>query len=271
MLTEQKQQERFGVNDWTMYLSREKEYIEILDDNMFNIKVTYIFIAMIFLALVCLIIKLIKDGKKKVKLNFNKRINIIFVPAIVYWFTVTLTSPYIDIRYLLPIFVFVLIIILYILKKELYVIIKNKKRTFVILTLICIIFINPLWGNKYLAYQYKGNKEIIQNIEKYTYIPCIYVYDENTVLQDKFTRDLNYVRRFKNVYIMDRNDFKFSNIKNILEEIDISNGIIIMDSKDNTNIMARKLVIMMDEFKRYEIIEAIDTDRIFPEIIYYIH
>lgn len=256
---------------WILYAEREKEYLEVLDNNMFNIKISYIMIAIVVLAIVLLVINLIKNGKKKVRFKINRRINIILIPTIFYWLVISLTSPYIDVRYILPICVFILISIMFILKKELQMIIKNKKIVLILMLIICICYINPLWGNKELQYQYKGSKEKIENIEKYKDIPCIYIYRPADVLKNTFNYDINYVRQFENVYIMEDTKFTTQEVEKALEGIDISEGIIIMGRDNKITLMIQEVVQELEDFNNYKKIEDITTERKIPTGVYWLY
>ena len=253
------------------YANREKEYLEVLDNNMFNLKVSYIFIGIIAMSIIILLINLVKNRNKKVQLKINRKINIIIVPTIFYWLVISLTSPYIDVRYILPLFVFILISIIYILKKELQILIKNKKAVLILLLIISICYLNPLWGNKEVKYQYTSSKEKFENIEKYKNIPCIYMYTPATVLNNGFTSDFNYVRQFENVYIMDATEFSIEKLEKALDGIDTSKGIIIIDQDRTAYKETKKIVEDIEQFENFEKVEKITIEKNFPKEIYRIN
>ena len=252
----------------SLFWSRQKEYFSILNDNMFNVKISYLFIFIIALGIIALVIKLIKNRKQKVR--FNNRINMIIIPTFLYWFIVTKTSQFIALRYILPIFVFVMIIAVYILKKELDTIIKNKKYTLIIMFIISLIFI-AVPTKRELRYQYPESKQKIENIEKYKDIPCIYMYTAKSVLENRFTLNLNYVRKFENVYIMNAMLFTTQELEKVLKEVDTSNGIIIFDNTVKINKKIDKIIKDFDEFSSYKKIESMTIDRAYADDIYLVY
>lgn len=251
--------------------SRENNYFKILDNSMFNFNIKYLVSLMFLVGIILLIVKGIREPKKRINLKINKRLNIILIPTIVYWCLVTFTSPYIDLRYILPIFVFILIITLYLLKKEIGVITKNKKIVMAIFLIITIIYSSSFLLNAELRYQYKSSKEKIENISKYKDIPCIYMYAPTDVLTNTFTLNFNYVRQFEKVYIMNKINFSTLDVKKALKGVDISKGIIIMDNEVGVEYKAKKIVDEMEEFKNYKKIEEITIERTVNDEIYLIY
>ena len=251
-------------------LSRENDYLKILDDSMFNFNIKYLVSLMLLVGIILLIVKGIKEPKRRIKLKVNKRLNIILIPTIVYWCLVTFTSPYIDLRYILPIFVFILIIIFYLLKKEIGLIIKNKKIIMAIFLIITMIYTSSFLLNTELRYQYKSSKEKIENISKYKDIPCIYMYAPTDVLTNTFTLNFNYVRQFEKVYIMNKINFSVLDVEKALKNVDISKGIIIMDNEVGAEYKAKKIVDEMEEFNNYKKIEEITIERTVNDEIFLI-
>ena len=251
-------------------LSRENDYLKILDDSMFNFNIKYLVSLMLLVGIILLIVKGIKEPKRRIKLKVNKRLNIILIPTIVYWCLVTFTSPYIDLRYILPIFVFILIIILYLLKKEIELIIKNKKVVLEIVLIITMIYTLSFLLNTEFRYQYKSSKEKIENISKYKDIPCIYMYAPTDVLTNTFTLNFNYVRQFEKVYIMNKINFSVLDVEKALKNVDISKGIIIMDNEVGAEYKAKKIVDEMEEFNNYKKIEEITIERTVNDEIFLI-
>lgn len=250
------------------FSSRQKEYFEILDNNMFNLKVSYLFVFVILVGIIVLTVKLIKNRKSKV--CFNKKINMLLVPTLIYWYIVTKTSQFIALRYILPIFVIVMIILVYLLKRELAFLIKNKKHALIATTAIMIIFL-VMPTTKALEYQYPESKEKIENLEKYKDIPCIYMYTHKNVLENRFTLNLNYVRKLDNVYIMNSMLFTTQELKKALQNVDISKGILVFDNTTKIEKRVNKIITELDEFSSYRKIETFTADRVYPDDVYLVY
>lgn len=150
-------------------------------------------------------------------------------------------------------------------------IIKNKKIVMEVILVICLIYSISSLGTKDLRYLYSSSKEKIENISKYKDIPCIYMYAPTDVLANTFTMNLNYIRQFEKVYIMDKINFSVIDVKKALENIDISNGIIIMDNEVGAEYKVKKIVDEMEEFNNYKKIEEITIERNVYDEIYLIY
>lgn len=240
------------INKIVRVINREQKYGDILTNNMFFINANYIIIAMGVLGTFITIIELINNYKKKVNLRINKRLNTILVPTLFYWIVVTITSPYINLRYILPIFIYIIVLMMYILKKELQILLKNRKKVLVLSSIVWIVYSTMFIGYGHIEYQYKNNKEMIEEICKYKDIPCIYMYSGGDVLNNGFVTDLNYVRQFENVYIMDKVLFLPKNVKEILKDVDTSNGIMIIEEAAKIDKKAKMIIDEIEEFNSYE-------------------
>ena len=139
------------------------------------------------------------------------------------------------------------------------------------LLIISICYIDSLWENKEVKYQYTSSKEKFENIEKYKNIPCVYMYAPATVLYNSFIGDLNYVRQFENVYIMEAKEFNTENLEEVLKEVDTSKGILIIDLDRTAYNEAKKIVEDMEQFENFEKVEEITIERNFPTEIYRIY
>ena len=136
--------------------------------------------------------------------------------------------------------------------------------------IITILYSSSFLLNTELRYQYKSSKEKIENISKYSNIPCVYMYAPTDVLTNTFTLNFNYVRLFNDVYIINKINFTTNQLKKVLEGKDISNGIIIMDNEVNAEDRAKKIVDEMEEFNYYKKVEEITIERTVNDEIYLI-
>lgn len=243
---------------------RQKQYLAIIDENMFNIKLKYILIAIAIIGILSIIVAIIKSKK----LKYDKELNYIVIPAAFYWYVISTTSPYIDIRYILPLFIFILIFIVYIVKIETNVITKNKKESICIVVVISVLYTCNLFVKVDYKYQYKESKEIFETIEKYKDLPCIYFYYKRPILENTFVKNLNYLRRFENVYIQDVKTFASSKISDILLDIDTSKGVLIYLSKGEAQSRIYRIMNTNSQFKNYEKIVDITPERYVYDQIY---
>ena len=163
-----------------------------------------------------------------------------------------------------------MIILVYLLKRELAFLIKNKKHALIATTAIMIIFL-VMPTTKALEYQYPESKEKIENLEKYKDIPCIYMYTHKNVLENRFALNLNYVRKLDNVYIMNSMLFTTQELKKALQNVDISKGILVFDNTTKIEKRVNKIITELDEFSSYRKIETFTADRVYPDDVYLVY
>lgn len=248
-------------------LIRETKYLNILDNHMFNLKITYVILGLTIISIILLILNTYKNIKMKRKSKYSLEIIYIIVPMIFYWGIITTTSPYIDVRYILPFFILLLISIVYMLTFILKKLIKSEKSIIIVLMIISLLYVLPFYGNTELEYQYSSNKEAIEKIQKYKEVPCIYIYTDKDMLKNNFLLNLNYIRQFENVYVMNKTEFSTENLEKVLDRIDTSKGIIIYDEGMGTNDRAKQIVKNMDEFSKYKKIVRFTEDEITKGVV----
>ena len=172
--------------------NRTISYLKIIKENMFNINVEYMIVGVLMLIPVILL--------KKRKLN--DRIMYLVVPVLIYILIISKSSPFIDLRYVISIIVFIVILLVYLLKNGLQALVKDRRIVLTIMLVIVTIYSIPTLHNKKFEYIYYGNKEKIEKINQYKSIPCIYLYNDVSIEYNKFASNINYLRMFDNVYIL---------------------------------------------------------------------
>lgn len=235
---------------WTTAIA----YLKLIKNNMFNIDVKYIVIPILIL-IPSLLLK---------KRKLNDKIMYLAVPVLLYLAVIIKSSPFIDLRYMLPIIVFLAILLIYMLKNILQTIIKNRKVVISIMAIIVIIFSIPTPYNEKFEYIYYDYKENIEIIERYKAIPCIYLYNDVDITANNFVSDIYYLRILDNIYILSNETVNYHNdsvydtmsfseyskyfdidvekttmkLDDIIDDRDISNGILIFSSIYNYKIMS---------------------------------
>lgn len=173
-------------------------YLNIIDNKVFSNNIIIIF-AIIFIF------------RKKIKTE--KKVWLLIMPTVLYLILVAKISPYKEIRYIMPICICIMIITIYLLNKC----IKSQILICAIL-LICILIPNEL------EYTYRKYEYIVEKIEDEHNLPAIYIFNLN---ENRFLDDIYLFTLIDRSYIMNYNDFSEEKLKSVLNEVDISNGIIL--------------------------------------------
>lgn len=206
--------------DLNKMMSNLGNYINIVNTNIFN---GLLWAILLFFAVI-LIYKLIKNKKITLKIE-NTKLLLISIPSFVYFLIVALSSPYTEIRYIIPICSFLFIYVIYILNVTINKILNEKysKKVFVI-TLI-LILIMPILTNAKVNNLYIEHKEIVNQIEeKYAKLPTIYLFNTN---QNRFLDDIYSFIKIEESYILDVQKASKEKINEILEGKNIQNGILL--------------------------------------------
>lgn len=240
-------------------ISREQTYLNKLNSNMFFFYLKYIALILLIGLIICIVISIIK--KRKIKdFKYASEMNVVIFPALIYWTYITLTSQFIALRYILPIFVFALIILFYIANVELATIMKNKKAFLCSMLMFSTLCIMPCNFRK-IAYQYPNNKERYETIEKYKNVPVIYLYEREDVLNNDFMFVYDYVRRFDNCYIMNKEQFSVRHFKDVIKDVDTSNGVILIDYSIELERECAQILAFSRKFSNCENIVKLYEDR----------
>lgn len=249
---------------WTSVIA----YIKLIKNNMFNLDVKY----MAIFALILIPIILWKKRK------LNDKIMYLVLPILTYLFVIIKSAPFVDLRYVVSIMVFISIVLIYIIKNGLQVFLKNRKIVLALVTILVIIYSIPTLYNEKFKYIYYGNKEQIERLKEYKTVPCIYLYSDVKITYNKFASHVNYLRMIDNVYILSNDfighydidvysDVSISeyleifnmniedidiNIKDILKDKDTSKGILVFSQNYNYKIMS----YILEEMKLSQIDEV---------------
>jgi len=195
-------------------------YINIVNTNVFN---GLLWIILTIFVIVT-IYKLIKNKKITIRIE-NIKLLLITVPAIVYFLFVSLSSPYTEIRYIIPVCTFIFIYVMYLLNVLLNKILDEKKSNIVFTITMVLILVMPILTQAKINNLYLEHKNIVNEIkEKYSDLPTIYLFNTN---QNRFLDDIYLFTKIEESYILDIEKANQENIDKILENKDLDSGILL--------------------------------------------
>ena len=157
---------------------------------------------------------------------------IILAPTLFYFLLVAVASPWIELRYIMPICSLIFIIGIYFA----YILLKNifsERVTNILLSVILIsIMISPAIFKIEPEVMFSDKKEIVECLSKELNLPTLFVfYSEN----NRFLDDIFLFAKLDNSYIAKDLEYTEETINQIFEGKDISKGIIIFINKDDGN------------------------------------
>lgn len=234
-------------------ISNLANYITILNEKVFN---GTLWLIAIFLVGVC-IFKLVKNKQITIKVQ-NEKLLLIIIPAIIYFLFVAVSSPYTEIRYIIPVCNFIFIFVIYELYEVINKILKEERNSDILISIILIlILVMPLKTNAKIDNLYLPRKEIVSQVtEKYGKIPTIYLFNSN---QNRFLDDIYMFTKINESYILKVKDASREKVQEILQNKDISNGIMVWVNEGFEKDQYLEMIKNSNNFKNCEHIQRMNA------------
>lgn len=180
-----------------------------------------------------------KVNKKKIFENKNQYIKYIAIPTAFYTLLVSLSAPWIELRYIMPVCGLVFILIIYLLENVLENIF-NEKNIFRILTVcLAIILITPIIFKMEPEEEFLDKRDIVEEVQNELNVPTIYMFNSN---ENRFLDDILLFSKLDNSYIAKDVECTDENINKILNGKDLSNGILVfINGGQNNDEMMEKI------------------------------
>lgn len=211
-------------------ISKVFSYLGVIQNYVFNNLLVVIIIAIIGISIY---------RKKK---NINKQVEIskyfkfIYLPTIFYLVLAAVSSPWIELRYIMPICALIFISIYYWLNQLLETVVDKGFTLKILKILSVLIIISPFILKTEPQVTYSDKKEIMYKLQYELNVPTIYCFNSNN---NRFLDDILLFSVIDESYVAKDIEYNSENINNILEGKDISNGIIVFinEGQENDNIL----------------------------------
>ena len=173
--------------------------------------------------------------KKKFKFS-NKYIALILIPTIVYFIFISISSPWVELRYIMPICDLIFILILISIMHNIKTLVSEKKQNVILGSILILIVINPVISKLLPEQVYLDKKEIVDILENDLNLPTVYMLDSSN---NRFLDDILLFSKLDNSYVAKDLEITEENILNILEGKDLSKGIVVFinENQDNDKIV----------------------------------
>lgn len=160
-----------GKPNWILQISG---YLQILNKEIFH-----------YLAIPFIIILIFLYKKNRNKNSKENILYLLIIPIILYLCIVISKAPYIEVRYIMPIYSSIIIAILYIAKNIIQKGRKQKETLFILAFLYAIMLYSPMVTKVKLDFIYKQYQPVVQKIETENK-PIVYLFNpqENRFLDD---------------------------------------------------------------------------------------
>jgi len=211
----------------SMFLENIKNYLAKVNRFCFN----GIGIGVLLLEICAYIYLKIRKTNMKNK-EISNKCKIILAPTLFYFLLVAVASPWIELRYIMPICSLIFVIGIYFAYILLENIFSEKIVNIVMAIILIAILISPAILKIEPEVMFSDKKEIVSTLENELNLPTIYVfYSEN----NRFLDDILLFAKLDNSYIAKDLEYSSENINEIFEGKDTSKGIIVFINKDEEN------------------------------------
>lgn len=204
------------------------------------------------------------------KIKRNKYLKYIALPSLFYFILVAISSPWIELRYIMPICGMIFTLGMILLEDGLTSAFKEKTANVILSIVLIIMLIMPGISNKVLELSNKTNfriknevlyldkKDIVHRLENELNVPTIYL------MHTKYNRVLDDILLFSKIdesYMALDLEYSEENIKSIMQNKDLSNGIVVFVSdgqEKNEKLEIVKNALDLKEIKHLKRMNACD-------------
>ena len=203
-----------------------------------------------------LLLSLYKSKAKIIKIENNDYIKIIILPMLFYFVLVAISSPWIELRYVLPICQLIFIVVIYYWYQLIRNIFSKKNIKYVFSTIFIIMLIAPLIMKIEPEVLYSNKRNIVNKVKNDLNVPTVYLLNSK---DNRFLDDIYLFSLLDNSYIAKDIKYTEENIKEIISTQDLSKGILIIinSGQDNDNIL--DIVMKASDMENCEYIEHLNN------------
>lgn len=173
----------------------------------------------------------------------NRYVKYIALPTLFYFTLVAISSPFIELRYIMPICGMMFIIVVYYMVSILNNMVKEKTLNIIIVSMFLLMAIMPTMSNKIIELVrndfriepevlYSNKREIVEVLKNDLNVPTIYLFNSNN---NRFLDDILLFANIDESYIAKDIQCNEENIREILKDKDISRGIVIFINEGQEN------------------------------------
>lgn len=223
-----------NLTDISKFATAIGGYISKISKFAFNTMLPTIAIVILLI----IIYKLIR----KIKLSEQKNIYIKYlaIPTLFYFVIVAVASPWIELRYVMPICGIVFVLVMYIMYILLKNIVKSEILDKIFLAVLALILIMPAILNTFVLkkevlepeVEYSDKRQIVETLSNDLNVPTIYSFNSNN---NRFLDDILLFAKINESYIAKDFGWTEENIKKIMEGKDLQNGIVVFINEGQEN------------------------------------
>lgn len=189
----------------------------------------YMLVAIILIMIGLAIYKLNK--KQEVIKEKNKYINHILISMLFYFLLVSVASPWIELRYIMPVCGLVFVVTMFYFE-QIVCKFSEKINNIIMITTLVIILVAPIIFKIEPEVAYLDKKEIVSKLENELNVPTLYLFNSG---HNRFLDDILLFSILDESYVAKDLECTEENIQEILQGKDISKGIVVFINEGQEN------------------------------------
>ena len=195
---------------------------------------TYVFNHLLVPIVITIIGIFVYRKKKKIneEVKISKYFKFIYFPTIFYFVVTAVSSPWIELRYIMPICALIFISIIYWLNQLLETVVNKGLALKIMILLSALIIISPFIFRTEPQVAYSDKKEIMHKLEYELNVPTLYLFNSQN---NRFLDDILLFSKINESYVAKDVEYTEENIQNILKEKDTTRGIVVFINEGQNN------------------------------------
>lgn len=209
----------------------------------------YVFNNLLFIAIILIIGIIICKKRNKLKIieEKSKYAKYIALPTLFYFVLVAISSPWIELRYVMPICGMIFILAIYFVVELLRNVVEESNLDKVIIGIAIILLIMPIISNSIIGRitnkfvlepetMYSTKKDIVERMKNESDVPTLFMFNSSC---NRFLDDILLFSIVDESYVAKDIECTEENILNIMNGKDLSKGIFVFinEGQDNDNML----------------------------------
>ena len=186
----------------------------------------------------------------------NKYINHILYSMLFYFLLVAVASPWIELRYIMPICGLMFIVTIYYFGEIISNIFSAKTNTKIIIVTLAVILIAPIIFKLEPEVAYSDKKEIVSKLGNELNVPTLYVFNSG---HNRFLDDILLFSILDESYVAKDLECTQENIKDILKDKDISKGIVVFINEGQENDPKLEVILNATGLKKCDYLKRLNA------------
>lgn len=226
-----------NLTNISKFVSNIGIYIGIINVHVFN-NLLFIAIILIIGIIICK-----KRNKLKIIEENSKYTKYIAFPTLFYFVLVAISSPWLELRYVMPICGMIFILAIYFVVELLRNVVEESNLDKVIIGIAIILLIMPIISNSIIGRitnkfvlepetMYSSKKDIVERMKNESDVPTLFIFNSGC---NRFLDDILLFSIVNESYVAKDIECTEENILNIMDGKDLSKGIFVFINEDQNN------------------------------------